>query len=117
MRLVGFTHRRLYGRLASKSVLNDRTSTINGAYTIGSGGDACTCWGSSNGTSIDNLFGVPTGKGMNRTSGMVSGGTPLVWLAFITRVSDSCSRQTSVRDTSAGSEQGVDRNMVVALNR
>jgi kumamolisin len=50
---VGFLNTSLYGPLAG-SVCNDVVSGNNGAYSAGPGWDACTGWGSPDGTALLN---------------------------------------------------------------
>ncbi len=47
---VGFLNPLLYGSIAGKGAFQDITTGNNGAYSAQSGWDACTGWGSPNGT-------------------------------------------------------------------
>jgi kumamolisin len=49
---VGFLNPLLYGSLSGKNLFNDVTSGNNGAYTAGPGWDACTGWGSPDGSKL-----------------------------------------------------------------
>ena len=49
---VGFLNPLLYGSLSGKSLFNDVTSGNNGAYSAGPGWDACTGWGSPDGSKL-----------------------------------------------------------------
>ena len=49
---VGFLNPLLYGSLSRKNLFNDVTSGNNGAYTAGPGWDACTGWGSPDGSKL-----------------------------------------------------------------
>ncbi len=49
---VGFLNPLLYGSLASRKVCRDITSGTNGAYSAGPGWDACTGWGSPQGSNL-----------------------------------------------------------------
>ncbi|MDR3577896.1 MAG: S53 family peptidase [Anaerolineaceae bacterium] len=49
---VGFLNPLLYGSLSGKSLFNDITSGNNGAYAAGPGWDACTGWGSPDGSKL-----------------------------------------------------------------
>jgi kumamolisin len=49
---VGFLNPLLYGSLAGKNVCRDITSGTNGAFSAGPGWDACTGWGSPQGTNL-----------------------------------------------------------------
>jgi kumamolisin len=53
---VGFLNPLLYGSLAGKGLFDDITSGNNGAYSAGAGWDACTGWGSPNGTKLLNAL-------------------------------------------------------------
>jgi kumamolisin len=49
---VGFLNPLLYGSLSGKKLFNDITSGNNGAYSAGPGWDACTGWGSPDGSKL-----------------------------------------------------------------
>ncbi|RZK59526.1 MAG: peptidase S53, partial [Hymenobacter sp.] len=49
---VGFLNPLLYGPLAGKGATHDIVSGTNGAFTAGPGWDACTGWGSPQGTAL-----------------------------------------------------------------
>jgi kumamolisin len=49
---VGFLNPLLYGSLSGKNLFNDITSGNNGAYAAGPGWDACTGWGSPDGSKL-----------------------------------------------------------------
>lgn len=49
---VGFLNPLLYGSLAGKAWYNDVVSGNNGAYAAGPGWDACTGWGTPNGSQL-----------------------------------------------------------------
>ncbi len=49
---VGFLNPNLYGPIEQDGVFRDITSGNNGAYSAGPGWDACTGWGSANGTKL-----------------------------------------------------------------
>ena len=49
---VGFLNPLLYGSLSGKALFNDVTSGNNGAYSAGPGWDACTGWGSPDGSKL-----------------------------------------------------------------
>ena len=53
---VGFMNPTLYGASKTQKALNDITSGNNGAYTAGTGWDACTGLGSPNGAKVLLLF-------------------------------------------------------------
>jgi kumamolisin len=58
---VGFLNTSVYGPLAT-TAFNDVVSGSNGAYSAGPGWDACTGWGSPNGTALlSGLNGQPSG--------------------------------------------------------
>src|SRR5215510_14067560 len=54
---VGFLNPLLYGSLVGKGVFHDITSGNNGAYTARAGWDACTGWGTPDGTRLLNALG------------------------------------------------------------
>jgi kumamolisin len=49
---AGFLNPLLYGSLSGKNLFNDVTSGNNGAYSAGPGWDACTGWGSPDGSML-----------------------------------------------------------------
>ena len=49
---AGFLNPLLYGSLSGKNLFNDVTSGNNGAYSAGPGWDACTGWGSPDGSKL-----------------------------------------------------------------
>ena len=49
---VGFLNPLIYGSLAGKGLFNDISSGNNGAYAASAGWDACTGWGSPNGSKL-----------------------------------------------------------------
>ncbi len=49
---VGFLNPLLYGSLAGKGLLHDIVAGTNGAYAARAGWDACTGWGSPNGSAL-----------------------------------------------------------------
>ncbi len=49
---AGFLNPLLYGSLSGKKLFNDVTSGNNGAYAAGPGWDACTGWGSPDGSKL-----------------------------------------------------------------
>ena len=51
-RPAGFLNPLLYGSLAGKGVFHDIVSGTNGAYTASAGWDACTGWGSPDGSAL-----------------------------------------------------------------
>lgn len=73
---VGFIHQNIYSNM---NVCNDITIGNNGAFTAGTGWDACTGCGSFNGTSLLNLLNVqPSPKPAIQFSGSpVTGTTPM----------------------------------------
>ena len=54
---VGFLNPLLYGSLVGKGVFHDITSGNNGAYAARAGWDACTGWGTPDGTQLLNALG------------------------------------------------------------
>jgi kumamolisin len=54
---VGFLNPLLYGSLAGKGVVHDITSGNNGAYAARAGWDACTGWGTPDGSRLLNALG------------------------------------------------------------
>jgi kumamolisin len=54
---VGFLNPLLYGSLVGTGSFQDVTSGSNGAYTAQPGWDACTGWGTPNGTKLLNTLG------------------------------------------------------------
>jgi kumamolisin len=55
---VGFLNPLLYGSLAGTGLCRDITSGNNGAYSAGSGWDACSGWGSPDGAKILKALGI-----------------------------------------------------------
>ena len=49
---VGFLNPLIYGSLSKQNLFNDITAGNNGAYQAGTGWDACTGWGSPNGSKL-----------------------------------------------------------------
>ena len=60
---VGFLNPLIYGTLIGNGCFQDVTSGANGAYSAKSGWDACTGWGSPNGTKLLNALGSKNAVG------------------------------------------------------
>jgi kumamolisin len=60
---VGFLNPLIYGTLVGKGCFQDIISGTNGAYAAKSGWDACTGWGSPNGTKLLNALGSTNAVG------------------------------------------------------
>src|SRR5262245_62032881 len=54
---VGFLNPLLYGSLVGQGVFHDITNGNNGAYAARAGWDACTGWGTPDGTRLLNALG------------------------------------------------------------